>query len=85
MYWEFSVCKNLLYGFLVIEIFVVFVICAGKVCIICCLCNLLCCIKPHNYVWEFSVCRVVYNCCIDINVSINVSLSCNLLDEYVYK
>ena len=30
MYWEFSVCRNLLCGFLVIEVLVVSVICAGK-------------------------------------------------------
>ena len=31
---KFSVCRNLLYGFLVIENFVVSAICAGKVCMI---------------------------------------------------
>ena len=41
MYWEFSVCKNLLCGFLAIEVLVVSVICAGKftffvVSVICC-------------------------------------------------
>ena len=30
MYWEFSVCRNLLCGFLVIEVFVVSVICVEE-------------------------------------------------------
>ena len=34
MNWKLSVCRNLLYGFLVIENFVVSAICAGKVCMI---------------------------------------------------
>ena len=39
----------------------------------CGLYNLLCYTKPQSYVWEFSVCKVVYICCVDINVSVNVS------------
>ena len=50
-----------------------------EVYIFCCLCNLLCCTKPQSYVWKFSVCREVYICCVDINVSVNVSLLCNCL------
>ena len=34
MNWKLSVCRNLLYGFLVIENFVVSAICAGKDCMI---------------------------------------------------
>ena len=34
MNWKLSVCRNLLYGFLVIENFLVSAICAGKDCMI---------------------------------------------------
>ena len=48
MYWEFSVCRNLLCGFLLIEVLVVSVICAGK--FTCFVVSEICCVAQNHRV-----------------------------------
>ena len=69
---------NFLFAGICCVVSVVSVICVGK--FTCFVVTVICCVAQNHRVpfGKFSVCREVYIYCVDINVSVNVSLLCNL-------